>query len=212
MTFTVVYDANVLYPNTLRDLLIRIAQSGTVQAKWTNAILDEMAAALRRNRPDIPAEKIQRLRELMNKAVRNCLVSGYEPLIARLSHQPARSSRGHPHPTRTRRPRGIHGGSPRGLACWRLIQSQENREQQAKGKRGLLVSWGGFTKPARQEARRLFFEIRLWIPTLSSTNCKRPTTVSPPTFRLRYRCSVSGRCCPTRRKGRQSRMGAAFIR
>ena len=48
MTFTVVYDANVLYPNTLRDLLIRIAQSGTVQAKWTNAILDEMAAALRR--------------------------------------------------------------------------------------------------------------------------------------------------------------------
>jgi hypothetical protein len=34
MTFTVVYDANVLYPNTLRDLLIRIAQSGTVQAKW----------------------------------------------------------------------------------------------------------------------------------------------------------------------------------
>jgi len=81
MTFTVVYDANVLYPNTLRDLLIRIAQSGTVQAKWTNAILDEMAAALRRNRPDIPAEKIERLRELMNKAVRACLVSGYEPLI-----------------------------------------------------------------------------------------------------------------------------------
>jgi restriction system protein len=29
-------------------------------------------------------------------------------------------------------------------------------------RRGLLVSWGGFTKNARQEARRLFFEIRLW--------------------------------------------------
>lgn len=29
-------------------------------------------------------------------------------------------------------------------------------------KRGLLVSWGGFTKTARQEARRLFFEMRLW--------------------------------------------------
>lgn len=81
MAFTVVYDANVLYPNTLRDLLLRIAQSGTVQAKWTNAILDEMAAALRRNRPDIPAEKIERLLELMNRAVRDCLVSGYEPLI-----------------------------------------------------------------------------------------------------------------------------------
>lgn len=81
MTFTEVYDANVLYPNTLRDLLIRIAQSGTVQAKWTNAILDEMLAALRRNRPDIPAEKLERLRDLMNKAVRDCLVTGHEPLI-----------------------------------------------------------------------------------------------------------------------------------
>jgi predicted nucleic acid-binding protein len=81
MTFTVIYDANVLYPNTLRDLLIRIAQSSTVQAKWTNAILDEMAAALRRNRPDIPAARLDRLCELMNSAVRDCLVLGYEPLI-----------------------------------------------------------------------------------------------------------------------------------
>jgi PIN domain len=81
MTFTVVYDANVLYPNTLRDLLIRIAQSGMVQAKWTSAILDEMAAALSRNRPDIPPAKLGRLRDLMNGAVRDCVVSGYEPLI-----------------------------------------------------------------------------------------------------------------------------------
>ena len=29
MAFTVVYDANVLYPNTLRDLLIRIDPAGT---------------------------------------------------------------------------------------------------------------------------------------------------------------------------------------
>jgi restriction system protein len=28
--------------------------------------------------------------------------------------------------------------------------------------RGLLVSWGGFTKTARTEARRLLFQIRLW--------------------------------------------------
>jgi hypothetical protein len=27
MAFIVIYDANVLYPNTLRDLLIRIAHS-----------------------------------------------------------------------------------------------------------------------------------------------------------------------------------------
>jgi restriction system protein len=27
---------------------------------------------------------------------------------------------------------------------------------------GLMVSWGGFTKNARAEARRLFFQLRLW--------------------------------------------------
>ena len=81
MTFTVVYDANVLYPNTLRDLLIRTAQSGIVQAKWTREILGEMATALKRNRPDIPAARVDRLCDLMNRAVRDCLVSGYEPLM-----------------------------------------------------------------------------------------------------------------------------------
>jgi len=81
MSFIVVYDANVLYPNTLRDLLIRVSQAGLVQAKWTNEILDEMLRALSRNRPDIPPEKLDRLRQLMNEAVRDCLVSGYEPLV-----------------------------------------------------------------------------------------------------------------------------------
>ncbi len=42
MAFVVLYDANVLYPSTLRDLLIRIAQAGLVQAKWTDQILDEV--------------------------------------------------------------------------------------------------------------------------------------------------------------------------
>lgn len=56
MAFIVVYDANVLYPNTLQDLLIRVGQAGLVQAKWTNEILDEMLRALSRNRPEIPPE------------------------------------------------------------------------------------------------------------------------------------------------------------
>ena len=50
-------------------------------AKWTNEILDEMFQALSGNRPDIPSDKLDRLRQLMNGAVRDCLVSGYEPLI-----------------------------------------------------------------------------------------------------------------------------------
>jgi predicted nucleic acid-binding protein len=82
MPFIAVYDADVLYPNTLRDLLIRIAQlPNLVQAKWTDQILDEMTRALQKNRPDISDEKVSRLRELMNAAVRDCLVTGHEPLI-----------------------------------------------------------------------------------------------------------------------------------
>lgn len=82
MAFIAVYDANVLYPNTLRDLLIRIAQlPHLVRAKWTEDILDEVADALRKNLPGITDDKITRLRSLMNTAVRDCLVTGYEPLI-----------------------------------------------------------------------------------------------------------------------------------
>jgi predicted nucleic acid-binding protein len=82
MAFIVVYDANVLYPNTLRDLLIRIAQlPHLVQAKWTDEILDEVLDSLRKNLPDISEEKASRLRERMSAAVRDCLVSGYEPLV-----------------------------------------------------------------------------------------------------------------------------------
>src|SRR5579863_3435415 len=81
MPFIVVYDANPLVGNTQRDLLIRIAQTGLVQAKWTDRILDEVIAALGKNRPDISPEKLTRLRELMIRAVPDGLISGHEPLI-----------------------------------------------------------------------------------------------------------------------------------
>ncbi|WP_341359582.1 PIN domain-containing protein [Georgenia sp. M64] len=81
MSFVVLYDANVLYPSTLRDLLIRVAQAGLVQAKWTDQILDEVFDNLASNRPDLEPQRLARTRELMNLAVRDCLVKGYEPLI-----------------------------------------------------------------------------------------------------------------------------------
>jgi hypothetical protein len=80
MAFVVLYDANVLYGNTIRDLLIRIAQAGMVQAKWTNEILDEMLRNLAANRPDVPSGKLSRLRTLMNDAVPDALVDEYDSL------------------------------------------------------------------------------------------------------------------------------------
>ncbi len=81
MGFVVVYDACVLYPSTTRDLLIRLAQAGLVQARWTETILDETFRAVGRTRPDVDPQKLDRTRTLMVAAVRDCLVVGYEPLI-----------------------------------------------------------------------------------------------------------------------------------
>ncbi|MDV6270950.1 hypothetical protein [Rhodococcus globerulus] len=76
--FTVLYDANVLYPNVLRDVLTRLAQTGLVHARWTDRILDEAFGNLAQDRPDIPIAKLDKLRELMNAAVPDCLITGYE--------------------------------------------------------------------------------------------------------------------------------------
>jgi predicted nucleic acid-binding protein len=82
---TVVYDANLLYPAPLRDFLIRLAMSGLVRARWTAAIHDEWMRNLLRNRPDLTAEQLERTRDLMNRAVPDCLVTGYEKQIERLT-------------------------------------------------------------------------------------------------------------------------------
>jgi hypothetical protein len=79
VAFVVLYDANVLYPNALRDLLIRLAQGPRpfVQAKWTDEILDEVFRNLKKNRPDLDETKLNRTRVLMNNAIRDVLVTGY---------------------------------------------------------------------------------------------------------------------------------------
>jgi predicted nucleic acid-binding protein len=81
MAFIAVYDANVLYPSTLRDVLIRVAQAGLVQAKWTDRILDETFRNLKANRPDLDPQKLDITRNRMSGAIRDVLVKGYEPLI-----------------------------------------------------------------------------------------------------------------------------------
>lgn len=84
MPLRVLYDANVLYPNTLRDILIRLAQADLARARWTDRILDEVERAIGRTLPDIEPAKLAKLRARMNASLRDCLVEGYEPLIDRL--------------------------------------------------------------------------------------------------------------------------------
>ena len=82
---TAVYDANILYPAPLRDLFIRIAQAGLVRARWTEAIHDEWIRNVIENNPHLSPERLARTRNLMNEAVRDCLVTGFEDLIESLS-------------------------------------------------------------------------------------------------------------------------------
>lgn len=82
--FTAVYDACVLYPAPLRDLLMRLAVTDLFRAKWTEAIHDEWTRSVLRDRPDLSADQLQRTRTLMNDNVRDCLVTGYEELIPAL--------------------------------------------------------------------------------------------------------------------------------
>lgn len=81
MRYTVLFDACVLYPAPLRDFLIRLAITGLFSAKWTDQIHDEWIRNLLKNREDLRPEMLQRTRELMNRAVPDCLVTGYEFLI-----------------------------------------------------------------------------------------------------------------------------------
>lgn len=84
MAFVVIYDACVLYPAPLRDLLIRVAQSGIVRARWTSQILDECFRSILAQRPELKPAALARTRELMTEAVPDCMVSGHEHLIESL--------------------------------------------------------------------------------------------------------------------------------
>lgn len=79
--FTALYDACVLYPAPLRDLLIRLAVKDLFRAKWTEAIHAEWMRNLLAKRPDISPEQLVRTCELMNEHVPDSLVTGYEFLI-----------------------------------------------------------------------------------------------------------------------------------
>lgn len=63
-----VLDACVLYPAALRDVLLRCAEAGLFQPRWSQQLLDELGTALARNRPDIPAARVRRLIGLMQDA------------------------------------------------------------------------------------------------------------------------------------------------
>ena len=60
---------------------MHLAVTDLFRARWTDAIHKEWISSVLHARPDLKAEQLQRTRDLMNAHVRDCLVTGYEPLI-----------------------------------------------------------------------------------------------------------------------------------
>jgi predicted nucleic acid-binding protein len=83
--FTALYDACVLYPAPLRDLLVQLAFTDLFRARWTDQIHNEWMRSLLKQRPDLTIEQLTHTKELMNSHVRDCLVDGYEYLVPTLT-------------------------------------------------------------------------------------------------------------------------------
>jgi len=73
-----ILDACVLYPATLRDFLLRLAQAGVYAPFWSETILEECFRSVQRDRPDLSASQLARTRKFMNDAFEEALVTGHE--------------------------------------------------------------------------------------------------------------------------------------
>lgn len=80
--FTAIFDACVLYPAPLRDFLMWLGLSGRFRARWSRDIHEEWKRNLLLNRPDLTRSQVDRTSDLMNRAIPDALVDGYEELIA----------------------------------------------------------------------------------------------------------------------------------
>lgn len=78
--FKVVLDANVLFPFSLRDTLLRAAADEFFQLYWSERILDEVQRNLVAT-STVTDEQAMKLRHAMTNAFPEAMVTGYEPLI-----------------------------------------------------------------------------------------------------------------------------------
>jgi len=81
---TALLDANILYPAPVRDIFLELAAGDLFRAKWSADIHREWVDALLRNEPHRDRAALDRTRDLMDRATRDCLVAGYETLIPTL--------------------------------------------------------------------------------------------------------------------------------
>lgn len=80
-----VYDACVLYPFHLRNVLIQCAFDGLVAARWTDDIHAEWIRNLAANSPNTSIARLEATRDTMKAALPDADVADYQALIPNLS-------------------------------------------------------------------------------------------------------------------------------
>ncbi len=84
-TITAILDACVLYPNGLRSLLMYLAGTDILRARWTELINEEWMRNVENNCPGMTRERTERIRNLMNAHVLDSVVTNFEDLIPGLT-------------------------------------------------------------------------------------------------------------------------------
>jgi len=82
---TALYDACVLYPAPLRDLLLQLGLSDLFRAKWSADIHEEWIRNVLEQRPDLNRMQLSRTRDLMDRSTRDALVTNYAELAPSLT-------------------------------------------------------------------------------------------------------------------------------
>lgn len=88
MPFAALLDACVLYPVTLRDTLLRLAEAGLYVPLWSDDIVEETRRSILRDRPDLTATSLDRMFAAMARAFPASSVEGYQGLVASMTNDP----------------------------------------------------------------------------------------------------------------------------
>ena len=79
-----VYDACVLYPFHLRNLLVQCGVDRLVEVRWTDAIHDEWMRNLAANAQTFSVQRLTKTRDLMKRVLPTAHVAGFEKPISQL--------------------------------------------------------------------------------------------------------------------------------
>lgn len=85
-SFTVVLDANVLFPASLRDTLLRSAKADLYQFRCTEDILEEVQRNLV-NKRKITEKQAQRLMNTIRFQFPEAIIMDHKPLIASMMNE-----------------------------------------------------------------------------------------------------------------------------